>query len=359
MPTSNSFPWTPEDRSLVDRYLAGECAPEERARAERLLRDVPGPGLAARALAAADPPYTADDLRASWSGVQRRLAADNDPRVARPAFGASRWWLRGAGAAAALLLGAGVWRMAARPDHRAVAAPARVYRTANAQTATVTLPDGTRATLGPATTLTLAADFGAASRAVTVVGETRFVARADARAPFVVRAGAATARVLGTTFTVRRYAGDAGTRVAVRDGRVLLGAARANGGAVVLGAAAVGLAPDSGRVVTLPARADEYTDWSESTLRFRDTPLRDVLGDLGRAYDAEIVNTDTTLAAQVVTLTVSTARESLPQVLDGLMLSLGAHYTRAGHTITIRPGRAAADRKTRTPHQTPEHVYGR
>ncbi len=90
----------------------------------------------------------------------------------------------------------------------------RVYATAEGQRATVTLPDGTIATLAPATTLRVNNDV------VELSGEALFTVTHSAGTPFIVRTGNIDTRVLGTTFGVRRYVTDSFTHVTVAEGRV-------------------------------------------------------------------------------------------------------------------------------------------
>lgn len=391
---------SPFDLALVDRYLAGECsqdevalvrkyldgiAPEWRgiatleqalahwnAQHETVLRPDRGPRIRAQAEAGT---RASIDTRIE-SPTSRTLSFfKSSARVGQPPRPVSALLSprRLAASALAMLLGVlGIWFVAKPAPHTSSPSGiARVYRTTNAQYATVTLPDGSRVSLGPATTLSVMESFGRETRTVALVGAATFTVDPNPRVPFLVEAGAATVKVLGTTFLVRHYASDHAARVAVSQGRVLLrSAAVASGGAshgashgasgeTILPASALGIAADSGAIVVIPNGASVYAGWTDGTLQFQDTPLRDVLADIGRAYDVDITVSDSALLAKRVTFAVPARRQSLSQALDDLAFLIGAHYTRSDRTITLTPGRVRGPRTFTTPHLTQDHVYGR
>ena len=102
--------------------------------------------------------------------------------------------------------------------------PARQYQTGVMQRAIVRLADGSRVTLAPQTTLTVASGFGADTRTVSLRGEAYFDVASGSRAPFIVNAGHVRARVLGTAFDVRSYTDEHDVRLAVVSGRISVSA---------------------------------------------------------------------------------------------------------------------------------------
>lgn len=207
---------------------------------------------------------------------------------------------------------------------------AKVYRTANAQRATVLLPDGSTVVLGPASTLAMSPEFGAQQREVTVQGEGYFIVRADAQRPFLVHAGNSLTRVLGTAFTIRHYATDRDLRVAVVNGRVLL---RALGHSVsrgeILPAGTLGVVDSAGEIdATSQAAIEDYTAWTKGQLIFHGTPLRDVLVEVERQYDLTLQFADTTQLEKG--FNAQFTDEPVGQVLDAIGLAFHARYTRSG-----------------------------
>jgi transmembrane sensor len=270
--------------------------------------------------------------------------------------------MAGAAIALALVLGSATLfhhRNAGRSTHAAE----RRYVTTTGQHAVVTLDDGSQAILGPATTLLVSATPSTGT-AITVSGEAVFTVTHRTHSPFTVRAGNTLVRVLGTNFSVRRYPTDNTVRVAVTDGRVSLRSTIETTQAhedVVLAARMLAIVDDSGRArVTPNVAVDDYTAWAHGTLVFRQTPLPEMVADLGRAYGVDLRLGDSTLSRRAFTWTVSVTHLTLDDVLDVLTGALHAHVTRSDSVITIVPGRSSVRRST-DPRFPPslENQYGR
>jgi ferric-dicitrate binding protein FerR (iron transport regulator) len=257
---------------------------------------------------------------------------------------AARWPWR----AAAAVLATGVVIVAAvqyQGHHTDGSKETLTYATARGESVHITLPDGSRASLAPATTMTVSRREHGARMTATVHGQAIFSVIPNARRTFTVQSGALVARVLGTRFMVRHYTGDTFTRVAVSDGKVALHVAAANTEAAgtVLSAGMTALVHDSAPARTALARITyEDTAWVTGELVFRKTSVRDIVADIGRAYDVSIQLGDSALARQTLTWTVPVARQTLTEVLDALSTALDAHVIRANGVITLRPGVPAA-----------------
>jgi transmembrane sensor len=227
-----------------------------------------------------------------------------------------------------------------------VLSPTHTYTTLAGQQATVTLADGSRVNLGPATTLSVTAATSSSEESmdVHVVGQALFTVAHHANRSFHVRTGSAVARVLGTAFLVRQYATDRVARIVVTEGRVSLSGVRntANVSANhVLTANMLGIVDDSGQVKMIPnIRVEEYIGWTKGQLVFQDTPARDVVADLGRAYDVDIRIVDSTRASQPLSWTVPVARWSVTHVLELLGDALDVHPVRRGRVIILVPGKS-------------------
>jgi transmembrane sensor len=240
--------------------------------------------------------------------------------------------------------------------------PAQVYVTAPGQQSIVTVAKGTQAVLAPGTKMTVSSTASAGT-VVAVVGQVLFTIEHQTAAPFVVQAGAATARVLGTTFLVRRYPTESATRVVVVSGRVgiapTLGTSH-RGAAAVLDAGTLGVVDDSGRIdVTPHIVIEDYTAWTAGRLVFRQTPVRDIVAELSRTYGVDIQLVDSTLAKRAFTWTVPVARLTLDGALDALVSALDAHVSRKGSVIWIAPGSVTTAPTRAHPPYTPETHYGR
>jgi transmembrane sensor len=289
----------PHEHPFLFRYITDQCSPDERVEVEEWLAAEPGReayvsslreiygGLSAQPRAA--------DRRSAWLRMRQRLAPVREVvRTPRRPSG-----FRFA-AAASVLVAIGLYAgrvMTPRPPQQA----AREFVTSAGMRDTVTLRDGTRLVLAPASRLHVPADFGRATRTVDLDGEALFTVVHDARHPFVVRTAVGAIQDVGTTFDVRAYAEDTLTRVAVAEGSVQLKSREvpttltANDVATLTAAGAVS--------VTHGVDAAALTDWSRGVLVFDNTPLSDVMRTLGRWYDFDTTPLAPSLGAQRVTFT--------------------------------------------------------
>jgi ferric-dicitrate binding protein FerR (iron transport regulator) len=248
-----------------------------------------------------------------------------------------------------------------RSAHRLLSV--RTYTTGAGQHATIALADGSRAQLGPVTTLAVTVDPTRNRVDARVSGEVLFTVTHRPHTSFQVSTENTVTRVLGTTFLVRRYPTDQATQVMVADGRVSLSGTHKNARRFtsILTTRMLGVVDDSGRVSVTPNIAvDDYTAWTAGRLVFRNTPLRNVVAEVGRAYDVNIRIADSTLAKQAVDWTLPLAQRSLTDVLESLSDVLDAHPVRTGRIITFVAGRSPVRRSLDVPSSsTQERQYGK
>ncbi len=355
---------------LLDRYLAGELGSAERERFEswvalsperqawvaavrRITRETPH--ISTRSTVATD---------AAWLRVSRRLGLPGsaggewpatsgaaEARDARSGSGLSKArapWGRPqrrfrvggrlvfAGAlAASVALVTGVALIRELPRH---AAPARRFDTATGERETVTLSDGTRFMLAPASVVTVDGEYGRSARVVTLDGEASFTVTHDERRPFSVRTPWATVRDVGTRFVVRAYTDDRRTQVAVREGAVSLIVPGTDAPTATLRPDGAATIDNQGHVALRTARDDDgLIAWTRGDIVFRDTPLADAVRDLGRSFDLEIRIADPSLTRLPITATFS--GQPADVVLDDITAIVGARYERSGRVVVIRPSR--------------------
>ena len=213
--------------------------------------------------------------------------------------------------------------------------PPRVYETTEAQRAELVLSDGTRVRIAPASRLRIAADYGDERRDVWLDGQAYFDVVHDARRPFTVYAGNASARDLGTTFAVRSYAEDRAVQVVVREGVVALS------GVGRLVAGDVGrLTAEGAASVRRGADVEEMLGWLDGRHAFTDTPLDQVLLTLHRWYGVEVRLADSALATLPFTGTLD---EVPPRAaIDLVAATLGLRVRHEGAALVLEkdPGRA-------------------
>ncbi len=205
------------------------------------------------------------------------------------------------------------------------------YATASGQRETVTLSDGTRFTLAPASRLRVPVDYAAGNRVVALDGQAFFAVVHDAAHPFAVRTATAVATDVGTAFDVRAYANDPVVRVVVAEGRVSIHAVAGGSGALARGD--VASVTDSGIAVTHGADVTTLTAWTQGVVSFVRTPFGVAAPALSRWYDLDVRIADSALDA--APLTAAFRDESPTEALDAIALVLHARYERRGRVVTF------------------------
>ena len=293
-------------------------------------------------------PAPVPDATASWQALASRLRDEADAapqtRPSRPrhavAVPSRAHTIRNALIGAAIVAAAAaaiVWFL---PTRTAPAPTPRTYATAAGQSADIVLVDGTRVRVAPASRLRVAADFGLERRDVSLDGQAFFQVVHDDRRPFTVYAGNASARDLGTSFSVRSYAADSAVQVVVREGVVSLsGVGRLNAGDV------------GSLTLNGVARVSRHADvalllgWVDGKLQFADAPLGLVLADVQRWYGLDVRLAESRLAS--LPFTGSLADLPPSGVVDQVAITLGLRARRDGQTYVLEvvPGRTPRVRR--------------
>jgi ferric-dicitrate binding protein FerR (iron transport regulator) len=210
------------------------------------------------------------------------------------------------------------------------------------QQADIVLADGSHVRLAPVSTLTVPTDpvdSRAADRVVTLSGEAMFDVAPSSRTAFVVRAGAVSTRVLGTTFDISAYTTDPHVRVAVVSGKVVVGV---RGTSTVVTAGTMARVADSTIVTTDVADMTAYTAWMDGTLVFRKAPVSSLLQTLGQWYGLRFAVSDSSITAGHITVTFDhkTQSEMLRVLADLLHVSMTFAPDAQGATVvTLHPQR--------------------
>ena len=149
------------------------------------------------------------------------------------------------------------------------------------------LPDGSHVWLNDSTTLRFPATFPGSQRTVTLTGEAYFQIAEDAARPFVVKLKDGSVEVLGTSFDCSSYPGEGTTTTLLR------GAVRvrtANDSVVLTPNDQAAVKPDGTLSVENNAPAALIAGWKDGYFFFNHTPLDQVMRQLARWYDIEVVD---------------------------------------------------------------------
>lgn len=198
-------------------------------------------------------------------------------------------------------------------------AGARIYVTHPAQRATVTLGDGTTAILAPSTTLRIA------GRTVDITGQALFTVASSRNVPFTVTTDGAAVRVLGTTFSVRKYPEEKTARVVVAEGKVAV-----NNAVVTTGEIAVAINGATPRVTR--GDVSMLLSWAQGRLAFQAAPADEVFAELSRWYGVQIRASEEIMRERI---TVEFAAESQSQAVAFLATFLNATAEYRGSTIFL------------------------
>jgi ferric-dicitrate binding protein FerR (iron transport regulator) len=344
MDDPSDLPPTAISWQILDRYIAGESPPSERAEVERWIAADASRAQMVSALRSGgvDASWNTDS---AWTQLSGRMA---ETRFSPAARAPSLWraptralrvaaavvLLTGAAAAAGYLLSG---------DRSSVAAvlAMREDSTARGERREVVLPDGSRVTLAAQSRLRYPVRFEGAARDVELIGEAYFSVTPDIAHPFSVHAPGAVARVLGTEFNVRAYPGADETEIIVASGRVLVRPPHDSTAAgAVLTAGQLARVRNGADAVSVERDVvvDRYLAWKTGRLRFSARPLREVLAELERWFDVELTVQDAGLSASTVTTDVRIdAGVSANDAVDAIAVALGARVERRGRTIVLLP----------------------
>jgi ferric-dicitrate binding protein FerR (iron transport regulator) len=332
--TSHSGETAGLDPTLIDRYLTEPGDHDVRVMVERWIAANPSrrEWLAQmKRERERDAVMAESDARAWFEAVVRRSGEKESRPRRRSAWQyASHAWIAVASVAVAAVVAVGLTRRMDTPQLDET----RTYTTHAGQTATLTLSDGTRVTLAPRTVFRLI-HFGSSSRAVSIDGEAYFVVARTNGAPFLVRSGTVTTRVLGTEFLVRSRGDARGTHVAVADGKVSVQALALRDSGLTLTAGYVGDVTDSTVHVTTVDDALLEAGRRNGEFVFRDMPVQKILETLAHWYGYQFRCSDPSVTQQSITVAMST--RSSAAALAALEQVLNVNVSVVGDTVTMTP----------------------
>jgi transmembrane sensor len=349
-----------KDWQRLARFFSGEASSEEEAETRRWLEEDPGRARMAESLRAVWelsstlPPKHSGDARRAWNRVESGMRGAAQPAAAvvpAPAVDVLRpqaaprlrkvvYSVLTAAAVVVVVLSPAVRAPLTRvfTPETSPATAIREYSTREGEPLRLTLSDGSVVELGPNSTLRVPVPFQANRRDVRLEGMAQFTVVPDPARPFLVRAGDAVTRVLGTQFVVRAYSTEETVRVAVVEGRVALGPSSAGDEpAMALISGQVGQLTNDGLAsfVRDESGYERLVQWTSGRLKFTDEPLSTVLSELETWYDVRISITDPELASRPVSTEIE--GENLQQVLDLISLVVDARYEQSGDNVTFTP----------------------
>lgn len=195
----------------------------------------------------------------------------------------------------------------------------------------ITLPDGSVVWMNADSKLVFPTAFTGKDRLVKLTGEAYFEIAADEHQPFVVVANNMEIRVLGTHFNVKAYGEEPIVKTTLLEGKVKVAA---NKKEVLLRPGQQAKMNDAGEMNVVAVNVDHVVAWKNGTFSFDDVTIAEVLQQIARWYDLEIVYPEgvpTGLFRGEID-----KMSDITTVLKILEVS-GVRFTVEGHKVLVRP----------------------
>jgi len=197
----------------------------------------------------------------------------------------------------------------------------------------LTLPDGTRVWLNAASSLRYPTAFSGGDRKVMMTGEAYFEVASDAKHPFRVEINQSTAvEVLGTNFDINAYSDETSIKTTLIEGAVRI----SSGSEKVLLKPGQQASSRSSSPIKIVSNVpiDKVMAWKNGVFDFQDAKLEEVMRQLQRWYDIEVVYEN---GIPNIEFIGKMGRDlSLSEVLGGLQLSK-VHFRMEGRKLVVLP----------------------
>ncbi len=283
------------DESLLLQYLLGNTENENRSMVENWLDADSGNRKNLDRLEALwletgklNPPPLVVDVDKAWERFSDRTKDLEKPLAGISRQSVSIRFLRFAlGAAAMILLIFGIYTTIRLFTVKVK----EIEMAAGTSIISDTLPDGSMVTLNRQSKLSYPEEFTNEERCLTLTGEAYFNVSKDPLKPFIVDAGRAKVKVLGTTFNVSAYP-EKEIRVTVNEGRVLffvVDTLLKDTSSIVLEAGMTGtLKPGAASPEIVTDSIPDNLFWVNHTFDFNGTPLAEVFRMLEQYFDIKV-----------------------------------------------------------------------
>jgi transmembrane sensor len=260
---------------------------------------------------------------AAWNKVAGKIS---QPQVAKPkTIQMPAWTKYAAGMAAVLLLSLLLWKP--------LSGDGSITVLADNGNMEVILPDNSHITLREGSTLKYPEKFDPAQRNVELDGEAFFEVTHNEQQPFVIHAGAANVRVLGTSFNVHCTADEA--EVTVTTGKVQMTSHTKKEDYVILTPGEKGVLVHN-ELAEMSVNDDNYLYWKTGILAFENKPLGHIVAEIAKVHKTNIMLDNAmpeAVKAQVITISFN--RQPIEEMLTELCLVAKCRWAKSGEGYTI------------------------
>ena len=314
-----------EFNRLIEKYHQGTASAAERAIVDAWFESLQN----------SEWPFTWNekDEHAQFDNIRKAISLPAVPMKVVPLY--SRRWLQAAASLTILIAAAClIWYTSFRNEINTISSDAD-------QTRKTILSDGTLVWLKPNSTLNFPETFDDAERTVLLKGEALFEVAKDPRHPFVIKCGAFSARVLGTSFNIRTN--DKTLELTVLTGKVELSSGDRANTLVVLPNQKVSY-DGSALTDNIPLEVPEkqlVIVGTEYDMAFRNAPVKTILGKIEGKFGKQVNLVNSKLNDCL--FTADFTDQSLDDTLRLLAGILGFEYTINASTVTIKGGTCSSE----------------
>lgn len=202
----------------------------------------------------------------------------------------------------------------------------------------INLPDGTKAWLNAASSITFPTDLGTGTaREISMTGEVYFEVAKDKSRPFRVKASGQTVEVLGTHFSINSYADEPSVKTSLLEGSVRITPRSLTSGTILKPGQQAILSQNS-KIKIVPVD-ESVIAWRKNLIRFRGSDIKTVMRQLARWYNFEPVYMGNISEQQQYNFTVpkdSRLATVLKFIAEGTGVDFTIQQTDAGKKIIVR-----------------------
>lgn len=344
----------------IARYLDGTCSEADRTAVEQRMASEPEFAVelqrirviwSTSALNWVDNAMYTSDVQSDWMKIQRKLHGEGmnggirrfddsvraserrTPRIRRTYY----HMLRLAAILVFMVLSSlALTYILIHPEPEITEVVFREISTDRNQRASVQLSDGTKVNLSVESRLRMPDVFARDAREVDLIGEARFDVAHSPNRPFIIRSGSTVVRVLGTDFNVRAYPNESEIQVVVKSGSVAVEASHGNEStSVILVPGQLARVSLSGQGIdTRWVNPDNYLGWINGKLAFEEALFTDVIRQLERWYDLEILLENPEIEQRRFTALIDS--RSLNNVLNVVSQSMDLSYEIIDNKVFLR-----------------------
>lgn len=194
------------------------------------------------------------------------------------------------------------------------------------------LPDGTKIWLNAASSITYPTAFYGDSRTVSITGEVYFEVASNPKKPFLVKTEAATVSVLGTHFNVNAYSDEPAMKTTLLEGRVKISQGQQN--RLLEPGEQASINPAGTISVLKDVNEAQVMGWKDGKFILDKVDVHTLMRQLARWYDLKVV-----YRGEITQHFWGTVSEEMTAVqLFQMLESTGAaHFKLEGNTVIVSP----------------------